>query len=869
MQERRWSLGGRLAAVWAAAVATCAGLAVGAGPNPGPDVIVGTLPDTVSFGGNVGDSTGPLAFDLGTTSCNVGNVNLRWEASTTQHPVIAQNVYRLKDGRFEQIGQSWVKHGFFALTETLCGACNEMGGNVLGIGCSDPYDSGLNGLQAGLGPRSQIQSATGQFPFVPSTWPPVTGELSRRINIARADIDPAQNVGALYFGEAVYIAPDDAAAGNGWNNVSYRPMSFAAGGASAPAFVSAMFGQAVREKPALFAWAAGDPNVRIVGIDVPGEGVNGQSARFWIAENVTQPTPGQYRYEYAIYNLNSDRAGGGFVVPRPTGAVVQAAAVKIAPAHSGEPYTNEPWAIVTTAEQVAFRTPQTFAQNPNSSAIRWGTLHNISFTSTTPPGDGLAALELFKPAPTSGPGAGLQSVPVRVRTPGGASVAVQAPGNDECSGAVPLHAGENRISTIGATTSASPADCAPIHTDVWYSYTFRSYALGEGGSGGCPGTITFETCGSEFDTKIAVYNAGQGGQLGPSVCGGSVAPLACSDDALPANCTSGFAGGSSVSRVVVPAVEGQTYLIRVGSAVIGPGPSQSGHGVLTITPPWCVPAMGACCRPSGVCTMTPGASSCFVGTFVASSTCDPNPCPLPPPPVNNQCGNAIALGDTALGAPSVLGTNILATNEILDACGGGNGRMDVWYTYTPAMTGPFVVDLCQATPSGDAFDSVLSARAGSCVGAALVCNDDFCGPLSRISVNGVAGVTYMLRVSGYLGAMAEFVIRVTGGGGLPPGLVGACCDGATCGVTLPSACTGAARRFSGTGTTCNASGVSTTPCCYADFDQSGQVNVPDIFAFLESWFAPSPRAVVGGNGQSGLPGVPDIFAFLGLWFAGC
>ena len=54
--------------------------------------------------------------------------------------------------------------------------------------------------------------------------------------------------------------------------------------------------------------------------------------------------------------------------------------------------------------------------------------------------------------------------------------------------------------------------------------------------------------------------------------------------------------------------------------------------------------------------------------------------------------------------------------------------------------------------------------------------------------------------------------------------------------------------------------------CIADFDENGEVEVPDIFAYLAAWFAHDDRANVDG-----LPGVdvPDIFAFLSLWFTGC
>jgi hypothetical protein len=55
-------------------------------------------------------------------------------------------------------------------------------------------------------------------------------------------------------------------------------------------------------------------------------------------------------------------------------------------------------------------------------------------------------------------------------------------------------------------------------------------------------------------------------------------------------------------------------------------------------------------------------------------------------------------------------------------------------------------------------------------------------------------------------------------------------------------------------------------CCKADFNQSGQVSVQDIFDFLAAWFAGSPAADF--NGASGIT-VQDIFDFLTAWFAGC
>src|SRR4029079_14462950 len=121
---------------------------------PGPDVIVGDLPSMAQFGSTA--NIDGLAFNVvglavGTTSCNNGTVDLNWFAMpNTDHPVIPQNLYRMSGGatsdeRFEQIGQSWLKHAFTALTGNACGfGCNGVGGSHLGSGCSDPYGARLH-----------------------------------------------------------------------------------------------------------------------------------------------------------------------------------------------------------------------------------------------------------------------------------------------------------------------------------------------------------------------------------------------------------------------------------------------------------------------------------------------------------------------------------------------------------------------------------------------------------------------------------------------------------------------------------------------------------------------------------------------------
>ena len=56
----------------------------------------------------------------------------------------------------------------------------------------------------------------------------------------------------------------------------------------------------------------------------------------------------------------------------------------------------------------------------------------------------------------------------------------------------------------------------------------------------------------------------------------------------------------------------------------------------------------------------------------------------------------------------------------------------------------------------------------------------------------------------------------------------------------------------------------TEVACPCDWDGDGDRDVPDIFAFLGSWFAGQADFDLSGSND-----VPDIFAFLGCWFGGC
>jgi hypothetical protein len=368
------------------------------GGSVGPDVTVIYLPGVAHYT----PALDPIqAYSVGTTSCNIGDEPLNWcdEAggcgmgtTSADHPVIAQNLYRLKDDRFEQIGMSWLKHGFFSVnsTDSACGPnCIQppLGGSQLGVGCTDPYGPGLNGSRP-LGMRSEVNSSTGVFPF-PYTEIPWSQSIDQRIQVARADLDPDLNPGALYWVEGHYIAPDDAQAENGRNNASYREVTV-----NPTTLDLSPTGPTVRELSAIDAWQAEDPEVEIVDVNLFG---SAPLQRFEAAARVTRPGGPLWHYEFAIRNMNSDRSGRGFTVQFPQTTSITNAGFHDVDHHSGEPYLTADWAIDVTPTSITWSTDD-FSTDPNANALRFGTMFTFWFDADTPPvRDMDFTLNLFKP----------------------------------------------------------------------------------------------------------------------------------------------------------------------------------------------------------------------------------------------------------------------------------------------------------------------------------------------------------------------------------------------------------------------------------------------------------------------------------------
>ena len=372
------------------------------GTTPGPDVIVGDLPAVQQFG-SAGTQVGVA---VATTSCNAGTIDLDWFAlPQTDHPVIPQNLYRMSGGtdnteRFEQIGQSWLKHAFTALTQNACNfGCNGVGGSHLGSGCSDPYSASLNGGQTGIGSRAWVNPFTGAYPSTANNHSSHSHDgVSHRVRIEVDDLNQNLNQGATYFAEAQYVTPheymwchDHPAECNMYNNVSYRPFSVS----GTTSFTFSPLASTVWRRPAVMAWT--------------GETINqiepdpGNDGLWFMAYKVTNPSPGVWHYEYALYNENLDRAIQSFSVPFGV-ANISNIGFHAPPQEPGwandgtfnnQGYSSAPWTVTEGGISVTWNS-ETFAQNQNANAIRWGTLYNFRFDADQPPQEANAIVGYFK-----------------------------------------------------------------------------------------------------------------------------------------------------------------------------------------------------------------------------------------------------------------------------------------------------------------------------------------------------------------------------------------------------------------------------------------------------------------------------------------
>ena len=399
-------------------------------PVPGPDIIVGDLPAMVEASPTPNPSDTQVGLGIATTSCNNGDQPVHFFAiPNTDHSVICENLYRMSGGpnnndRFEQIGESWVKHTFGADQDDDCnfGCIPWPDASQLGVGCSDPYLAQENAQYSLLGSRAWVNPFTGAFP---STARSHTGHVhtptSHRVLVAKSDLDTTQNTGATYYAEAQYDTPQEYAwcqahpgQCNMYNNASYRRFNVT----GITNFTFTPVGATVPMTPATDAWT-GSTSVTVE----PEPGVDG---RAFVVYKVTNPSAGVWHYEYAIHNQNLDRSIQSFSVPLGKGVNISNIGFHAPPNHPGFPndgtvgntgFSNDPW-IPNQMPSALTWTCETLAQNPNANAIRFGTLYNFRFDADQPPQSANATVGFFK---TGSP------ITVGIQAPGGGGTPTPTP----------------------------------------------------------------------------------------------------------------------------------------------------------------------------------------------------------------------------------------------------------------------------------------------------------------------------------------------------------------------------------------------------------------------------------------------------------
>jgi hypothetical protein len=371
---------------------------VTAGEDPfGPDVLASRLGMNSSGSGDdfhyYGSSGGIRAFSISSTSCNEGEVPAEWvdTSPNARNPVIAQNLYRLNNDRFEQIGMAWCKHSFCAVSEPTCTSnCQSTSCDTLGVGCADTYWATLNGSQSGIGPRWHINpQGMGPGGVHNDIYNSPTGgsTIGGRLQVHDTDIIP----GSRYFAEIQYATHDEDLFDR-FNNASFREVNVSLTSISG---VGQGQGTVQRGVSAIMAWEQINPDVTTVQFeDVPGEG------RFDLAYLVTDNEDGTWTYEYALHNLNSHKAAGSFNVPMGDGAVVSSTGFHDVDYHSGDgidyvTFDGTDWPETVGANSCSWATTP-HSVDDNSNALRWGTLYNYRITCNAPPVAGTVDVGLYR-----------------------------------------------------------------------------------------------------------------------------------------------------------------------------------------------------------------------------------------------------------------------------------------------------------------------------------------------------------------------------------------------------------------------------------------------------------------------------------------
>ncbi len=437
------------AAASALLVAAAPGLRAQSNTIPGLDVKLGELSSLTDLGREGVFPNGMNGLAMSTTSCNVGSVNVPWlQVMQENHPFIAFLVVRERGGRMVQISdRSYVKHGFFALSNSQCTPCqNPSPGTFLGIGCSDTYNTSNNGNSFWLGPPDEIDPWLGTWSAQCSHFdkgePPVApaqqcdgirsltqsqvnalGSVAHRIRVPDAELNAP---GSFYY-QGHYVIRSEAEALRA-DNIGSRQFTATWSGSSwnfstVPGAI--LYGSILERWP---------------GAAVTSSTNGADDGRVYIGVVVTGPTNGVYRYEYAIHNRDNARGVGAFRLPIQDCTTISNVFFRDVDGNAG----ND-WTMTQTANELVFST----AGNP----LRWNSIFNFGFDSNAAPLAGNAVLDQFDP------GAGAGAIAIGTTVPSGLPFSSYGVGTAGCDGTHRMCA--NSAPSIGNANFAMTCDKAP------------------------------------------------------------------------------------------------------------------------------------------------------------------------------------------------------------------------------------------------------------------------------------------------------------------------------------------------------------------------------------------------------------------------
>lgn len=369
-------------------------------PQDGHEVDV-VLTDMASVvGQGFEPSTGRLKIAPSATLRNFGEADVPWFRQfgpadesfypfepRDQHPYLVWNLYRIMDGRIEQLAASGAKHAFYTINNSCALNCDgtvpqSYRGQVLWPGCLDVYAAGTNDLAFYQAPRSEVSPSTGLWNSCGSYFDPGctgtqtgnAGDWKHRLLVDPQELDHGAD-GAEYFLDAWYVVQYDV---DIWNTMGFRQIHPAPGGHGGYTFSPEPF----HEGPPVGRWVAEDsPDPmsahRIITVpsltpDQPYPD-NMPQGHLRVLARVEETEVGLWRYRYAVMNFDFDRGIDSFAVSLPPEATLLETWM------GGPPdVLSSPWTASRGGGQVEFK-------SETGKILPWFTLYNFELLTDAAP----------------------------------------------------------------------------------------------------------------------------------------------------------------------------------------------------------------------------------------------------------------------------------------------------------------------------------------------------------------------------------------------------------------------------------------------------------------------------------------------------